>query len=106
MLHVSELKNTSLKKAKSNKQVYKTLLEKCYTQIKQKNDNCATNTIFTLPPFSLGLPLYNMDHAVLYILRKLQQGGFYIRVLTQNKIYIDWDQTLMKQNRQRKVTFM
>ena len=96
MLRVSDLNKTSLKKANSNKQIYISLLEKCYSQIKQKNDNMCTNLIFTLPPFGLGLPLYNMDHAMLYIMRKLEKGGFYIRLLEQNKIYIDWNKNITK----------
>tara|TARA_B100001094_G_scaffold280655_1_gene291610 strand:+ start:8991 stop:9320 length:330 start_codon:yes stop_codon:yes gene_type:complete len=109
MLHVSDLNKTSLKKVNSNKKIYNTLLEKCYSQIKQKNENMITNMIYILPPFGLGLPLYNMDHAMLYIMRKLDKGGFYIRLCSQNKLYIDWNKNVVKPTQDKtksKVSFM
>jgi len=109
MLHVSDLNKTSLKKENSNKQIYIHILQKCYSQIKQKNDNVCTNLIFILPPFGLGLPLYNMEHAMLYIMRKLEKGGFYIRLLETNKLYVDWNKNVTKSvrtNKKNKVSFV
>ena len=80
-------------KAAVNRETYKQVLELCYKRIRAtlKNDKTAREVVFVLPPFIVGKPVYNKDHAVRYIVGKLKHGGFKATPENDNRsIRIRW----------------
>jgi hypothetical protein len=75
---------------KKTKQVYKTILEKCYNKIKAANINNQTFITYRLNPIHLGEPLYDITYAIRYLQHKLKKGHFKVTVYSQCSIFIDW----------------
>lgn len=90
MLHVKDLTSAKTEKAKRNHELYKKFLGDAHLKIKRANDAGVKRCMFKVPPFVIGQPLYNYQHAIRYILRKLTQGDFNTQHLEANVIYIDW----------------
>jgi hypothetical protein len=91
LLTVNEVFGIADKKAERNREMYKELLEMCYKKIKRKaKDNKCRSVTFVLPPFLIGKPLYNKDHALRYIKEKLRRGGFHAETMGDSAIYIEW----------------
>tara|TARA_B100001094_G_scaffold331814_1_gene401473 strand:+ start:17648 stop:17920 length:273 start_codon:yes stop_codon:yes gene_type:complete len=90
MLKASELNKRNKQKKEDNHKIYKELLQGVYKKIENKN-NIGFNSIQVyIPLIQFGLPLYNFEHALLYICRKLKKGGFSYSVSQGNRLFISW----------------
>lgn len=47
-------------------------------------------TIYEIPEFIFGIPLYNIMEASLYIIEKLNNNGFKVEYFEPNKLLINW----------------
>jgi len=47
-------------------------------------------TIYEIPEFILGIPLYNIMEASSYIVKKLNNNGFKVEYFEPNKLLINW----------------
>jgi len=89
-LSTSDLSFEDKKKKKEKEQLYREFLGECYTKIKERNKLKVYSFIHTVPLITLGKPLYNMEELMNYIIEKLTQGGFKVKPLRINSIFIDW----------------
>lgn len=90
ILQTNDLKTLQTKKHNTNKEIYKELLHQVYTKIKLKNSLGHSQLLYQLSPIIPGKPLINVEHALLYITRKLQYGKFKVSRYFYNTIIIDW----------------
>tara|TARA_B100001996_G_C18608993_1_gene572938 strand:- start:293 stop:586 length:294 start_codon:yes stop_codon:yes gene_type:complete len=94
MLHTSDLQKKSDAKKQQTKLILKTLLEQVYKKINYRNNydffNNKKEVICIIPLIQMGLPLYDINKCLKYIIAKLKKGGFYIVQLDINKIKIVW----------------
>lgn len=89
-LKADDLNKIQKEKHKINKQIYKTILEDSEKKIKYNNSLGNTTAIITIPYIKLGYPIYNVTHAMMYVIKKLTKQGFKINGFQENKIFIDW----------------
>lgn len=71
---------------------YNQILERVHKQIKvasrQKNDNqCCW---FVVPEIILGIPKYELNSCIAYIIHELQENGFKIKYTHPNLLFISW----------------
>ena len=86
---VEKLHAQHKKKLDKCKEIYRTFLEKCFGRIQNRNELGYQSMCYTIPPFSIGTPLYDYVRAIKYVKTKLTSKGF--RVQTRdNTLYIDW----------------
>jgi len=90
-LKANSLDNVSENRHKANKKIYKQLLLTCEKKIENQNSLGNSFTILTIPSFQAGLPLYNITHAIMYIIRKLSQNGFTINGVYNNCVMLSWN---------------
>jgi hypothetical protein len=90
-LTVKELNNDKKEKVKMNHELYKKFLNVCYNRIRLRHKMGYYNMTYNVPPFVMGHFLYNYNHAMKYIIKKLTKGGFTVNHLHDNVIYIDWN---------------
>lgn len=90
MLKASELRESDVARKKRNREMYKSLLRKCTDKLRTQNERGFRSMIFKLNPINIGMPLYNVSHAMLYIMRQLNKGGFKVSVVETSTLYIDW----------------
>lgn len=70
---------------------YDAILQQCYNKImatNQKINDCYC--FFSCPTFVFGVPLYNVNSCITYIMEKLILKGFEVKYTHPNLIYISW----------------
>jgi len=71
--------------------IFEKILDMCYKKIlntnKQYNDYSCT---FIVPNVVFGLPLYNIEDCIIFIMNKLVEKGFEIYFALPTTIYISW----------------
>lgn len=86
---VDKLHERHKKKMNRCKEIYRTFLEKCFGRIQNRNDLGYQSMYYTIPPFSIGSPLYDYTKAIKYVRTKLMSKGFKVQT-RDNTLYIDW----------------
>lgn len=72
--------------------IYKKILSRVHTKIKmasRQKDNQGF-TFFVVPEFIFGLPKYNVETCISYVIEKLEDNGFRIKYTHPNLLYIFW----------------
>lgn len=101
MLSLSELAKIHKKKQKSKTKTYDTILNKCHTQIRNMAKMDKTFCYYIVPLYVLGLPLYDINACIVYLLLNLKKKGFYVQMADTQTIYISWKH-IYEQNIQEK----
>ena len=73
-----DLEKISCAKTQSHKEIYKMLLQDIYKKLKIAAQNNKKNLIYTFRAVIPGYPIYNMQNACAYSLKKLKKGGFFV----------------------------
>ena len=89
-LTVNELQETEKNKHKINKEIYRTILSDCEKRIKSQNSIGNSQMIIRIPFMLFDKPLYNITHAMMYVIKKLKENGFTIVNIYENNIQIKW----------------
>lgn len=83
--------------------IYKKILGRVHTKIKiaakQKENNHFT--FFVVPEFIFGVPKYNTDTCISYIIEKLTENGFIVKYTHPNLIFISWNHYIPAYERDR-----
>lgn len=90
MLSLSELAKIHKKKQRAKTKTYETILEKCHTQIRNMARRDQTFCYYIVPLYVMGLPLYDINACIVYILLNLKKKGFYVQMTDSQTIYISW----------------
>ena len=96
LLHIQENKH------KKNKEIYRQILKDIENKIKFQNEIGNTKAIVKIPYMKIGYPIYNITHAMMYVLNKLNKHGFSIGNIQENSILILWNQPDKKEEPQKK----
>lgn len=89
VLQIDDLSKIRNKKHNKNHEIYKEILENICNKIHMKNRLGHVNMTYVLSPIMPGKPLVNIEHAMMYIIRKLKAGKFKVTVMN-NILFIDW----------------
>lgn len=92
-LSLYELYSIKKKKDLYCNNTFNIILEKCHKKIKTIAESGGMNTFYEIPFFILGLPLYDLNNCINYIVKSLKNNGLLVYVLTKpnNIIYISWN---------------
>ena len=91
MLDIKKLQNDvmerQLKKQKIYDGVYNILADKI-NKVNEKSDDC--QFIYTVPTFVYGLPIFDYNGCLIYLINRLRKEKFNVRYIEPNKLYISW----------------
>ena len=90
VFHVDDLHNMRNKKAEREFKAYSKMLEGVYKRIMMVEKMNKSDTLYEVPAFIVGMPLYSREYAINYILHNLKQSGFVCNYLGESHIYINW----------------
>ncbi len=79
-------------------QIFSKILERCYYKIKCNVEQEQQYSIFQVPEFKLGIPLYDMRKCLYYIGAKLMKNGFKVQYYKPNILFIHWELEKPKNN--------
>ena len=89
MLTVDDLARQRYEKALKNHETYKEMLQEVLDKVSRTAETDHTSTSFSIPMLTRSHSRYNVQHAVSYIRKKLEQNGYKVEV-RQDLILIDW----------------
>ena len=92
MLNINELFNDQTKKEKHKEEIYDNVLKQCHKKIlRSAKLNPYTNYCFyVIPKFIYGIPLYDLNKCINYLVINLSKNGFKINYTHPNLLIITW----------------
>jgi len=92
MININELFNDQSKKEKHKEEIYDNVLKQCHKKILRAAElnpynNCC---FYIIPKFIYGIPLYNLDKCINYLVINLSKNGFKINYTHPNLLIISW----------------
>ena len=93
MININELFNDQSKKEKHKEEIYDNVLKQCHKKILRAAElnpynNCC---FYIIPKFIYGIPLYNLDKCIHYLVINLSKNGFKINYTHPNLLLISWE---------------
>ena len=84
------------KKKSYKDEVFKKILDQAHRRIKYSADSGEHHSIFTIPLYVVGYPLFNTSECVDYIISQLSQNGFKAVCYSDKYIFINWEHVYEK----------
>lgn len=91
LLDINKLHKEIEKREERKNKVYEMILHKVHMRIvgiNKKSSDCYC--FFVVPSFIFGVPLYNMNNCIIYIMKDLTDRGFKVEYTHPNLLYINW----------------
>jgi hypothetical protein len=89
-INIFELQNSVSKKKELRKRVFITILNKCHAKIKEAAKNELYLCYYEVPRYVIGLPLYNLEDCIKFIINQLVDNGFVVEKVLNSCIVISW----------------
>nr|QDY52274.1 hypothetical protein 5_71 [Mimiviridae sp. ChoanoV1] len=92
MINITELHKINEERQKFRISVYDKVLTKCHERIKfvSKTPQGSNFCFYVVPNIVYGVPIYNVNACVVYIVSALIKNGFYVAYTHPNLLYISW----------------
>lgn len=89
-LNIFELQSSINKKKQNRNNIYENVLEKCHIKIKTAANKEQYECIYDVPQYIVGLPLYNINECIDFMVRQLNDNGFKVTYHFPKMLYISW----------------
>jgi len=91
MININDLNSERTKKIKLKEEIYDLILEKCHNRIKQAaSSNNLGYCFYTIPKYIYGVPIYDYQACLIYVVKALDKNGFDLKYTHPNLLYISW----------------
>ena len=92
MINIDDLHNETKRVLERKKKIYDTVLVKCHQRIKlvAKLNPLTCWCFYIIPKFIYGIPLYNLEECLNYIVSHLNKNGFMVNYTHPNLLLISW----------------
>jgi hypothetical protein len=93
MLNINDLFINKNEKEKLKEKIYDDVLKQCHKKIVRAvklnpyNNYC----FYVIPKFIFGVPLYNINNCIYYLINNLTKNGFNIKYTHPNLLIITWE---------------
>jgi len=93
MINIDELHKEKNEKIKHKNKIYEQILEKCHNRIKfsAKIIDSPNNCFFIVPQYEYGIPIYNLNKCIVFIVKSLMSNGFEVTYTSPNILFISWE---------------
>ena len=92
MININELFTDQTQKEKHKEEIYDNVLKNCHNKIRRAVKISPYNNFcfYIIPKFIYGVPLYNIDKCINYLVVYLTKNGFQINYTHPNLLLISW----------------
>ena len=92
MINIDELHRINEQRNKNKLEIYEKILKKCHERIKFVSKTPKNNQFcfFIVPSFVYGVPIYNINECIVYVIKLLIKNGFTVNYTHPNLIFISW----------------
>lgn len=90
-LNIKNLQNEVAEREQKKIQTFEKVLDNCYSKILQansKSNDC--NCLYNVPLVMFGVPIYNLNDCIKFIMDKLTKKGFKVYFTYPNLLLISW----------------
>jgi hypothetical protein len=71
--------------------IYRKILNRVHNKIKTiSRQKCETQLFYVVPEFIFGVPKYNVNTCISYVVEKLEENGFLVKYTHPNLLFISW----------------
>ena len=106
VINIDKLRNEVTAREDRKFKTFENILDMCYQKIintnKTSNDCCCT---FVCPNLVFGLPLFNLDECIMFIMQKLNEKGFNVHLAIPNKLFISWKDQRKENPKYHQITY-
>ena len=89
-MDILELYKIQEEKEKKKILIYKDVLNKCCDKILRLSKSGRTDFYYQIPVISYGLPLFDVEACMCYLIYKFKKKGFKTKYIYPSGIYISW----------------
>ena len=89
-LNIYELQNTISRKKQNRTNIYESVLHKCHIKIRNATEREKYECVFDVPEYVVGLPLFNLNHCIDFLVKQLQNNGFKVYYHFPKLLHITW----------------
>lgn len=92
MININDLFADQKQKEKHKEEIYDNVLKNCHNKIRRSVKLSPYNNFcfYIIPKFIYGVPLYNIDKCINYLVINLTKNGFQINYTHPNLLLISW----------------
>lgn len=90
-LNVRELTKQLQTRQQKRNQSFEKVLEICYNSIRRNADKNQLFCFFEVPEFIIGLPVYDLNECILYVVEKLRSNDFLVKYYFPRILYVSWN---------------
>jgi hypothetical protein len=98
-ISVYELYNAMRDKQHRQTASFAAVLDRCYGRIRKHANANRLDCLYEVPEFVVGLPLYDINKCINYVMRHLQINGFAVTYFFPRYLHIGWDVSAQQQAR-------
>jgi len=93
MININELFTGQEEKEKHKEEIYDNVLKKCHQRIirSTKLNPYINYCFYIVPKFVYGIPLYNIEKCINYLVTSLTKNGFSVTYTHPNFLLISWE---------------
>lgn len=100
MISINDIHKIDEKRKQIRKEIYTKIYEQFSRKIKQCVELGHKQIFLLVPSYLVGYPVFDRTAAAKYIARQFKLGGFQVQVVSQYEIYVTWQVTKKKKEKQ------
>lgn len=107
MMNIYSLGKKKTHRETERLRIYGEVLKKCHNHIR-KVSQCGKEepyTLYTIPYYILGHPIYDIDSCNNYIIQQLSKNGFKVMVVAKNLLFISWAHIPFSEQKEHELDF-
>lgn len=107
MINIDDLHKEKNIKIEQRKEIYETILKKCHNKIisVSKVSNNLSCCFYEVPSYVYGLPLYDKQSCIMYLVNALVNNGFDVKYTHPNLLYVSWLGKTNNDNKTKAITY-
>ena len=102
-LNIFELHRIINEKYQRKSECYEKVLEICHRKITMATEHKQIKTLFEVPEYVYGFPIFNINDCINFLLQNLKSNGFLVNYYFPKILYISWDFNEIKKTEEDKV---
>ena len=90
-INIVQVYKDIVERQKKRTKAFEKVYVSCENMIRNASKQDLMQCLFRVPDFVLGVPPYNLEECIQYLIARIEKGGFFVQYYFPNVIHISWD---------------